>query len=230
MFTKQEAEEAAKNLYDYMVENQTPGCLACLANMHRSEHTLTNGMIVALMKFARACVDLKLREANPREAINAHGQQLYLDERSNWTKLRFFGLVAKYKENGVQKGGKWVVTRNGWAFLRSELAVPKFIRTFRNKIVEKSTETVKIFYIYGSQPNFPSQGDLFNVPVEGEDLNIVKLAKKKERAKRRKNPCPNCIAGTLKKKSRATFDDGLAHATFYEECETCGFSQTIERA
>lgn len=221
--TREQAIEYAKSLTEYMLDNEEKTCLCCMASMSRNDHSLTRGMVRGLTKFARACIALDLREANPREAIENNSETLDLDERSNWTKLRFFGLVAKYKENGVHKDGKWVITRNGWAFLRGELAVPRHIYTFRNKIVEKSDDRVFFVDLYGSQPNFPHRDDLFHQPVEGEDIDIVRVAKKVGRKKRRKNPCQHCDRGEIKTRQQIVFKENVAvivgHTVFCNRCE-----------
>lgn len=41
---------------------------------------------------------------------------------NNWSKLRFHGLIAKGKIKG-----RWLITRNGWSFLRGELELPSFV-------------------------------------------------------------------------------------------------------
>lgn len=64
--------------------------------------------------------------------------------RSRTTQCSKLGLVAKYRgENGRQIPGTWVITARGWAALRGE-EVPKSVRVWRGKILERPEETITI--------------------------------------------------------------------------------------
>lgn len=52
---------------------------------------------------------------------------------TNFQKLRYWGLISKANSD---RGGVWKVTNRGAAFVRNELAIPKFARMFRNELVE----------------------------------------------------------------------------------------------
>lgn len=222
--TLQQANELAATLTQYMIDNKLRHCLCCEFSLGKSGHSLTKGMVIALMKFANACVKLNVREGNPRQTIERAGEQLELDEYANWTKLRFFGLVAKYKENGVHKKGWWLVTRNGWAFLRGEYRVPVQIKTFRNRIVGKSEQTLSMAEIYGSQPWFPNRDDFFHETIEGSDLDVVKEYRYK-RKRKKVTKCPKCTDGTLKRRMTAKIVDGLAVPTYWLQCTKCPWKQ-----
>ena len=53
------------------------------------------------------------------------------------------GLIAKYKVNGHQQAGMWVITARGWAALRGE-SVPARVSEFRGQITERFDETTTI--------------------------------------------------------------------------------------
>lgn len=57
-------------------------------------------------------------------------------EYANFQKLRYHGLIAQVKVNGVKMRDRWCVTRNGWAFLRGELQLPKFVMVQNNTTLE----------------------------------------------------------------------------------------------
>lgn len=125
-------------------------CKICAANVERDTHTLTKVMVRALVKTAKAVhykmtvAGLGFTEANDIRYRRMPGDmKLELDEGSNWTKLHFHALVARVKEDGKAKQGRWLITRKGWAFLRGE-PIPAKVTTFRGNIVDKSTEVLTI--------------------------------------------------------------------------------------
>lgn len=58
-------------------------------------------------------------------------------EYANFPKLRYHGLIARSKADGVTHRDRWLITRNGWAFLRGELELPKYIRVRYNRTLEE---------------------------------------------------------------------------------------------
>lgn len=62
----------------------------------------------------------------------------------NFSRLRFFGLLAKCTD----KRGSWLITRNGWAFLRGEIKLSKWVLIRENHIVEHSTERLTVRDVY----------------------------------------------------------------------------------
>lgn len=71
-----------------------------------------------------------------------------INSYNNWQKLRYHGLIAHVVKNGVKQRGLWVITRNGWKFLRNELQLPKYVLINNNEIVERSPETIEAKDLY----------------------------------------------------------------------------------
>ncbi len=119
-------------------------CPHCGAAMKEWKHTLTPGLVDVLVLFIGA---IKAKGDN-----KIHLQtDITLDKNqyNNFQKLRYFGLVAKVKnDEGVHLAGYWLITRLGGEFLRREKAIPRWIKTFRNTIEEKSEELIFINDIY----------------------------------------------------------------------------------
>ena len=63
---------------------------------------------------------------------------------------RFHALVAKVDG----KPGFWLITSRGGQFLRGEIAIPERVKTFRNKVLEHSTELIHINELKGKIPVF----------------------------------------------------------------------------
>lgn len=68
---------------------------------------------------------------------------------NNFQKLRYHGLVYYARdENGQRVRGHWLITRNGWAFLRGEIRLPKHVLVKNNHIVGRSDEDVSMRDVY----------------------------------------------------------------------------------
>lgn len=65
-------------------------------------------------------VDIKIFSGN----INSY---------NNWQKLRYHGLIAK-----TDRRGEWVITSNGWHFLRGDISLPSYVVIGDNHIIERS--------------------------------------------------------------------------------------------
>lgn len=68
---------------------------------------------------------------------------------NNFQKLRYFGLIHHYRNTkGMKVRGHWLITRNGWAFLRGEKDVHKWVKVKNNAIVEYSPNFVDVRSVY----------------------------------------------------------------------------------
>lgn len=68
---------------------------------------------------------------------------------NNFQKLRYHGLVHHVRDrSGNKVRGHWLITRNGWAFLRGEIELPKWVTVRNNSIVERCPETIHVKYVY----------------------------------------------------------------------------------
>jgi hypothetical protein len=68
---------------------------------------------------------------------------------NNWQKLRYHGLVHHVRDSrGQTKRGHWLITRNGWAFLRGELDLPKWVTVKENAIVQRSGRLINVRDVY----------------------------------------------------------------------------------
>lgn len=65
-------------------------------------------------------------------------------EYANFQKLRYHGLIAQVRTNGVKMRDHWLITRNGWAFLRGELKLPKFVLVQDNSTLEYGRSDVLV--------------------------------------------------------------------------------------
>lgn len=134
--------------YDYLVANvynafpelnNKKKCPFCDAKIYSYWHPITPAMVNALIKIAR---HIKMKGEN-----KIHNRLECIDlskiEWANTTKLRFHGLIAKYKESGVHLPGYWCLTNKGLEFL-NRIDIPLKVKTYRNRVIDHSDETVNI--------------------------------------------------------------------------------------
>lgn len=99
-------------------------------------HQLTPGLVGALATFA-----LAVRQHERNDLHLERDLELTYTQRANFTKLRFFGLVAKVRDGeGQRLAGRWLLTRRGSRFLRGEEPVHKEVKTLKNKVIERSPD------------------------------------------------------------------------------------------
>lgn len=62
--------------------------------------------------------------------------------------LRYFGLVTQIKVDGKKFRNRWLITRNGWGFLRGGTSIHEFVTVRDNQIVTRSEGMVSMKDIY----------------------------------------------------------------------------------
>lgn len=137
---------------------ETKRCPYCGASMKMFWHRITPGMVMALVKFKRSIIE-KDRNCLHLYKDLENENKLTTVEQMNWTKLRFHGLVAKYRENGVVKRGYWLLTRRGNEFFKGTIKIPKRVQTFRNKITCHDEEYVNITNVVSDLPYWDNSKD-----------------------------------------------------------------------
>jgi len=73
---------------------------------------------------------------------------------NNFSKLRFHGLITPVKDKLSDRKikGRWLITRNGWAFLRGELDIPKYVMVRNNSVQSRSDARISVRDVfYGSE-------------------------------------------------------------------------------
>jgi len=102
--------------------------------MEKARHTISRGLVFSLEKFALTSQKIKKENLH---LIKDVGFNNY--EYNNFQKLRYFGLVGKGDEIG-----EWFITTKGKWFLNGSHAIEKSVTTFRNVVLEKSTDIINI--------------------------------------------------------------------------------------
>lgn len=130
-------------------------CDHCGAKLKEWWHTLTPGLVNALIKMLQAVRAKNLNDVHLQTEL-----ELSKNEYNNFQKLRFHGLVAKVYENGGEhKKGCWLITRRGGQFLRGELRIAKKVKTFRNQVIGHSEDLVTMNEFRGKVSSFEQNFD-----------------------------------------------------------------------
>ena len=63
----------------------------------------------------------------------------------NFQKLRYHGLITPVRDADNKRiKGRWLITRNGWEFLRGKKQMHAYVLVKDNRIVERSPEMVNL--------------------------------------------------------------------------------------
>lgn len=85
-----------------------------------------------------------------------------INDYNNWQKLRYCGLIWHVTQNGQVIRGKWLITRNGWAFLRGEIDLPKWVLVQDNHIIDRSPERINVKDVYRGSESIVTTFEYFD--------------------------------------------------------------------
>lgn len=131
-------------------KSTTEKCEHCGASTKAYIHSLNSGLVSVLIKAIQYVIKTNNNKFHYKDL------NLNYSEASNLQKLRFHGLIAHYSKENT-KSGLWLITTKGGQFLRGEVSIPKQVKTFRNKVLAHSEETIHISYLKHKFPDFESK-------------------------------------------------------------------------
>lgn len=126
-------------------------CPTCHAPVTARWEVLTGGLV--------RCLILAIQAVHRNKKNRFHYMndlQLGHTAAANFQKLRFHGLIAHADEEAT-RNGEWLITRRGGQFLRDEIAVPRRVKVFRNRVLDHDTELVTIKHYRGMPADFDSK-------------------------------------------------------------------------
>lgn len=132
-------------------KKQNSRCPHCGAQMKEWWHALTPGLVNILTKAVQF-----VREHNCNR-FHVHKElKLSHFEACNFQKLRLHGLVA-HADPDSRRNGYWLITRRGGQFLRGEIAVPRRVKTYRNRVIGHSEDLIAMRDFRGKVPWFEQE-------------------------------------------------------------------------
>lgn len=119
-----------------------PACSQEIKQAHKehiSKHKLTMIQMAAKHVMSTGVNDFKKRDVPGMKENSAYG---------NFQKLRYHGLIANVKVNGVKFRDRWLITRNSWSFLRGDIKLHKYVIVKNNHIEAWSEEKIHVKDVY----------------------------------------------------------------------------------
>lgn len=216
----EEAQKLADRLTLFMAEKHIKKCLCCAESMSMVSRTLNVRMADLLCKIARAVNKTQSNDVIPSHFTGT--DRLDRVQYANINVLKKHGLIADLRLD--EKTPHYCITRKGHDFVTGKISIPKTVWSFRNKTVRKSETCVTISDL-SIEPYTDIRESLFFSPPTIDELDKVKVHFKVKK-KARKNPCPNCETGEMKKQESVIYAGGVARIlSTWNECHNCGFKR-----
>lgn len=108
------------------------------------KETMSRQKLTMLKAVAQHVIDTDSNDFKKSSVSTMQGNTAY----ANFQKLRYHGLIAHVTINGQRVRDRWLVTRNGWAFLRGELSLPKYVLVKNNHITTRSDLLISVRDVY----------------------------------------------------------------------------------
>lgn len=129
-------------------EHNSGRCTHCEQTIKVYRYGISESMVAVLRAMAKATTP------NTGRAVDVDTIELRHSERTQLTKLRFHGLVAKVKnEDNTQVARHWLITRKGWQFLGNE-DVPAKVVVYNNQVLGHSGGLTSIKRIAGGNGEY----------------------------------------------------------------------------
>ena len=109
------------------LEEQPKTCDSCGAKMVDYRHKLNVGIVISLKK---------LYDVGGSAHLNA--LQLSYISRSNFQKLRYWGLVGRRE----QESGVWIISSYGRAFIEGKVTAPSHVWSYRGQPIDKDDKDI----------------------------------------------------------------------------------------
>lgn len=121
------------------------------SNCHQAIKIYRYGISTSMVRVLKAMA--RSTDKGTGRAIDVDELKLRHSERTQLTKMRFHGLVAKVKDDGRQIPRHWLITRKGWAFLGNE-PVPAKVLVYNNQVLGHDGGTTEIKRIDGEADDY----------------------------------------------------------------------------
>lgn len=122
------------------------------SHCHQTIKIYSYGVSRSMISVLRAMAASTTKDTG--RAIDVDKLSLKHSERTQLTKMRFHGLVAKVKDkNDVQIARNWLITRKGWQFLAGEPIQSKVL-VYNNQVLGHDGDTIVIERVDGEADDF----------------------------------------------------------------------------
>ncbi len=118
--------------------NWQPGdkrCRCCKGSLRMNWHSLSPALVDLLAIAAR-----RVKEQGGLNEVHKRDLDLSTSQYGNFQKLRYFGLIAHVDDEGTA----WLITRQGWQFLRGQWQAASRVQTYQNRIMQRDDRRVDV--------------------------------------------------------------------------------------
>lgn len=134
-------------------------CVVCHYRLPKQRKEILNGQKFVMLRRAAGHVmstmvnDFKVSDFTEPADFKAY---------NFFSHLRLHGLIAKVKVDGKVQRGRWLITRNGWRFLRGQIELPEYLLVRNNKIQSRSETTVSVYDVMRGDTAIVTSFDYFD--------------------------------------------------------------------
>lgn len=123
-------------------------CSHCGHAINIYDYPVNKVMVAFLKKMAEMTDELQSREIDVEKVSTVN------HERTQITKLRVHGLIAKVKDaDGHHRARMWIITKKGWGFLRGE-EIPRKVVIYNNQVLGHVGGMTSVKRIDGASDEF----------------------------------------------------------------------------
>lgn len=131
-------------------------CDRCGQTISPYRVTATPLLVDTEIKFRQAVIDKGENSVNLTKDMKGKPYQLTWNERNNFSRLRFLGLVAKDDNNKSH----WLLTKKGADFLNGKGSIRLWVTVWNNRIIDRSEEIVLVKDVIGTTPYLEQIDDI----------------------------------------------------------------------
>lgn len=128
-----------------------------IKNAHKevlNKHKLV--MLKAAAQRVMETMSNDFKKADLREIMGDHSHY------ANFQKLRYHGMITPVRIEGQRIKGRWLITRNGWAFLRGEISLPAYVLVKNNHIESHAEQLVHFRDLWRGEALVATQFEYFD--------------------------------------------------------------------
>lgn len=118
--------------------NWQPGdkrCRCCKGSLRMNWHSLSPALVDLLAIAARY-----VKEHGGVNEVHKRELDLTTSQYGNFQKLRYFGLITHVDDEGTA----WLITRQGWQFLKGDWQAASRVQTYQNRIMRRDDRRVTV--------------------------------------------------------------------------------------
>lgn len=139
-------------------------CDHCGQVIKQTHKEVLNKHKLKMLKMAALhVIETGVNDFTKRDLEDTLHDDLSHSDYANFPKLRYHGLITPGRDKaGNRIKGRWLITRNGWAYLRGELGLPAYVLVQNNSIKTRSEMLVKFTDVWRGEATVQTTFEYFD--------------------------------------------------------------------